>query len=423
MTRRRYKIKTFIKNTASLVGGTIVAQLLAIGFQLIIRRLYSPEDFGAFAVYASLIGILFIFANARYNETILLPKNDDDSKNLIGFSFLLSLLFSLFLFILLLFFKDKVSVFLNLKKNFENTLLLVPIGLFLFSNVDLFNSWLIRKKRFVLSGGAKVMRRGIDGPAQIFYGKSGVKFGLWFGDIIGQFVTLLYVSALSFKHDFSLKNISFKSMKNMAKRYSDFPKYSLFPTLLNSLSLAAPVLIINKFYSEEIVGFYDLTKMVLAIPLALVVKSLYNVILQSTSEKRIKKLSIKSDLWKVLISLSIASILLVLVIQIFSGFIFNLFGNSWTESISFAKILVFSFALKLLISPFSALFTSLERIKIGSMWQVGNFFILVIIYFVGGIEITKFLKIFVLLELVSYFVYGILILNITLKYERDIKNE
>ena len=78
---------TIIKNLSYLVTGTALAQVLIILFQLILRRIYTPADFGAFAVYMSIIGIIAVIASLRYEQTIILPADDNKAYNLLYLSF------------------------------------------------------------------------------------------------------------------------------------------------------------------------------------------------------------------------------------------------------------------------------------------------------------------------------------------------
>lgn len=387
---------------------------------MVLRRLYTPEQFGAYAVYTSLIAILFTLASGRYNRTIMLPKSDKDALYLISLSSLIVLVFSLLTFTVLLFYDNQIACLLNLSSSYRYTIWFVPVGLFLYSLFDIFNYWLLRKKAFNSSGSAKVIRRSSDGLTQTILGNANINLGLWFGEITGQFVNFIYVVIQSFRKGFTFRGIQYFGMIQMAKRYKDFPKYNLLPALLNSISLMAPVIIINKLFSQEITGYFDLTRLVLALPLALVVQSLYQVILQRSSEKRNERQSMKGELARSFYLLLIGTIVMIIVILLFANLIFGLFGEEWDKSSEFARILVFSFAIKLLISPYSALFTSLEKIKIGSIWQIGNFAIIVILFFLDGIPIEDFLHIFMWLEVVSYLIYGVLIWYILMKYERSL---
>ena len=95
--RNKLKNHPIIRNFVFLVSGTVIAQIILIGFQLVLRRLYSPEEFGAFAVYMSIVGILSTISSLRYDQTIILPKDDSDGFHLLALSvslaFVMSLLF------------------------------------------------------------------------------------------------------------------------------------------------------------------------------------------------------------------------------------------------------------------------------------------------------------------------------------------
>jgi O-antigen/teichoic acid export membrane protein len=56
---------SFARNVAVLVGGTAVGQAIVVLASPILTRLYTPEDFGVLAVYASLLGILSTVAALR----------------------------------------------------------------------------------------------------------------------------------------------------------------------------------------------------------------------------------------------------------------------------------------------------------------------------------------------------------------------
>lgn len=405
-----------------MVSGTVIAQLIAVGFQLIIRRMYSPEQFGAYAVYTGLISIFFIASSGRYNQTVVLPKKDSEAINLVALSSFFALILSVSLFLIVAFFRIDICFLLNIASEYTFALWFFPFGLLFYSLYDIFNFWLIRKKMFIASGTTKIIRRSSDGTMQSAFGLINLKFGLWYGDLVGQFVNFSTALVFSFRNGFSLGEVKISTMKSLARRYVEFPKYNLLPSLLNSISLMAPVLIINKYYSQEITGYYDLTRLVLAIPLTFIVHALYQGILQRVSEKKNNSQSIKKELVRSFYMLLGASVLMVIVISFFSEFIFGLFGDKWSTSAIYAKILIFSFAVKLLVSPYSALFTALEKIKVGSMWQFANFSIIILLVILRNLEIESFLRTFMYLEVISYAIYGVLIISVLNKYEKSLIN-
>ena len=49
---------SFIRNVSILVSGTIIAQVFAVLASPILSRLYSPEQFGEYAIFITIVGLL-----------------------------------------------------------------------------------------------------------------------------------------------------------------------------------------------------------------------------------------------------------------------------------------------------------------------------------------------------------------------------
>ena len=107
---KKFKIKLsgseFSRNVLILMTGTTVAQSIPILISPILTRLYSPEDFGLFALFLGIVSILGSIANGRYEIAIMLPKKDEDAINISVLSFLISFVFSIVLLLIVIFFSD-----------------------------------------------------------------------------------------------------------------------------------------------------------------------------------------------------------------------------------------------------------------------------------------------------------------------------
>ena len=99
----------FLKNSLILIGGTVLAQLIPLFLQLYLRRIYTPEDFGAFSIYFNLLSVFIIFCSLRYEAAVVLPKNDVESINVLSLSLLLTFSFGFFF----LFFLDELRKYNN----------------------------------------------------------------------------------------------------------------------------------------------------------------------------------------------------------------------------------------------------------------------------------------------------------------------
>ncbi len=278
----------FLRNTSTLVSGTVIAQLIPILIQPVLRRYYSTELFGTYAVYISLIGILYVITSLRYEQAVIIPKEDSESVKIVSLAQVLNLFISGLLAVVIFFFHKQLLSFLNIPEKHKIFLFLVPLGTFLFNLHQSINLWLIRKKAFLSVSKNKFARRGSEGFFQLAFRYLKLNLGLLFGDIIGHIINIIYGVRQVVKYGFSLKEIKFIELIPIAKKYADYPKYNTITTLLNALSALLPVIIINKFYGSENTAYFDLSRLLLLTPIGLLAGSLSNVMLQRISEKKHK---------------------------------------------------------------------------------------------------------------------------------------
>ena len=62
----------FLKNVATLISGATFVQIVAILIYFILSRIYTPEDFGVFGLYMSIVSITGIIATGKYEMAVLL---------------------------------------------------------------------------------------------------------------------------------------------------------------------------------------------------------------------------------------------------------------------------------------------------------------------------------------------------------------
>ena len=238
----------FSKNAFVLIAGTVAAQSIPILLQPILRRVYSPEDFGALAVYLTLFSIITIAFSLRYEAAIVLPKNNNVAANILSLTFIINIVFAVVLFVVLFLFKSTIVRLIGLPEKYSNYLFFLPVTCLAFSMYQSMNYWLIRKKAFKASANNKIVRRCTEGIVQTGTGFLKIPGGLFLGDLCGNIANTISGLWQIKKQGFSFKFISRKKISYVFKRYIDFPKFNLIPTLLSSAATVLPFLFINKFY-------------------------------------------------------------------------------------------------------------------------------------------------------------------------------
>jgi len=143
---QRLKPKSeFSRNVLTLMTGTTIAQAIPIAISPILTRIYSPEDFGVFALYMSIVGTFAAMATLRYDTAIMLPKKDKDAINIVLLSVMISFFISLIVLLIIFLFNQQITNLLE-TPDISNWLYVVPLTVLLTGLYQSFNFWNNRKK-------------------------------------------------------------------------------------------------------------------------------------------------------------------------------------------------------------------------------------------------------------------------------------
>jgi O-antigen/teichoic acid export membrane protein len=318
------------------------------------------------------------------------------------------------------FFKDILSSSLN-SPGLAGWLYFLPFTLLLVSIIKVCNAWLIRVKNFKATSINKVSQKLAEVSSQLLFGFFKAPNGLIFGDFAGKIFNTGFSIYQIVKSGFNKKFVSKQTIKNNLLIYLDFPKYGILPSMLNTLGGMLPVFIISRYYSVEISGSFNFSRIILSVPFALIASGVSQVLMQQVSEKRHKRESISSDLFQLTWKLCALSGFGTLIIFLAGPEIFEfIFGTKWKLSGEYTSILIFSYAISFVVSPFSVLLNVLGKIKWASFWQVFYFVFISILWFLSDFRINNFLLAIVIIDVIAYLIYGFLIYKSVRYYENNL---
>lgn len=408
-----------LRNSATLIVGTVLAQLIPILFQPLLRRMFSAEEFGTAALYITAVGMLVAIANLKYESAIVLPKEDQTAHELMSGGILISGLLSIVIWLLLFMNEGYIVKRFELDHDASWYLHLLPLSVFLVSSFQCFNYYLIRKKAFKDSAKNKVYRRTTEALTQTSSGYLKVGSGLLLGNLIGDFVNFIGGYLQAAKKGFSF-SFELKKILPTLKQYWQFPVYQALPSLLNTISLTLPVFIVNAAFGKAQTGQYDLSRLVLSLPMALISIALSQVYLQHQAEKIRNKQEIKPDFKKVSQSLLLLSLPFALVLFFLATPVFSfVFGAQWRLAGELTAVLIFGQTLKFIASPLSSTLVALQEVRYSAIWQTLYFVSMLWLYFNPGHSIQAFVLRYCLIDLVAYSLYFGLIYTRIQHYEKQ----
>jgi len=149
----------FSRNVLTLMTGTTIAQAIPIAISPILTRIYTPEDFGVFALYMSIASIVAVVATGRYELAIMLPKKDEDALNIIALSMIIAFFVSFITFLIVFLFNAQITSLLG-NPEISNWLYFIPITVLLTGIYQSFNYWSNRKKQYRRLATSRVIQSG-----------------------------------------------------------------------------------------------------------------------------------------------------------------------------------------------------------------------------------------------------------------------
>jgi O-antigen/teichoic acid export membrane protein len=406
MIQRLKPESEFSRNVLTLMTGTTIAQAIPIAISPILTRIYSPADFGLFALFIAIASIFGSIANGRYELAIMLPKKDEDAINIFALGFIITSIISISLLILVVIFND---FFTKLLKNEEISLWLyfVPLMVFFTGVWNILNYFNNRKKLYKDIANATIIKSIVLAIVQLSLGfiKQGV-FGLITGQIASQAFsnTKLFLNILRDK--VLVSKISKVKIIALAKRYKDFPKLSMWGIFANTLSTQSTNILISSLFSVVTLGFYSLVQRVLDVPSALIGGAIGQVFFQEATkekEKTGKAINSFDKTIKKLLIIGIPSfgVLFFVVEDLFA----IVFGEEWRIAGTYAKIVTPLFFIRFVVATVSNINNVFELQKLALLWQVTLLFLSIgSLYFSNlySLDFHSFLVLFTLVVSLHY---------------------
>jgi O-antigen/teichoic acid export membrane protein len=357
----------FTKSVNKLISGTLISQLILLFSTPVLTRLYSAEQFGNFALFISIIGVLSVSASLRYNRAIPLPKNDNNAKLILLLGFVIVFIYSTLLFLFLIFLELINLINIAIFGDYY-FIYLIPFSVFLIGVYDLKTYWAVRLEKFGSLATNKIFQTVVIFGFQIVLVSLGA-LALSLGHVLGLLFSVLFLGFVLYD---TFKRIKFSTNKTiaLAKRYKVFPKYSTWEALFNSFGNNAPVIFFSYFLGATVAGFYALTFKVLSMPINLIGAAIGQVYFAKAAKQYntvgVESLTLK--LFSMLCNLSFApAILLIYTAPLLFEFVF---GKDWRFAGIYAQIMVPWLVLIFISSPLSSIISVSEQQKKSVIFQI-----------------------------------------------------
>lgn len=379
---KKYLRSDFSKNVFRLMTGTTISQIIPFAVMPILSRLFTPEEFGLYAFYLSVVTLLVVFSTGRYELAIPLPQKETDAWQILVLSFSILSMFSLILLLLLLLFNAEILHLLN-RPAIGSWLLLLPLFVFMTGTYNILTMWTHRTKNFAVSANSKVHLSIWENLSSLILGfrKNGFNFGDFGQQITGIFapknivlslnnigfsgLLISRLFGLSFSNVYLFMNLNRKNsglqrktqrteIGRLAREYKSFPGINMLHAASDELKNSGLSFLILYFFLDRVLGIYNQTYRLLRAPLGIIGSAFGHVFFQEVAALSYSQKPITPLIQKTLKKLFLIALPLFAAIFIISPWFFTLFlGPKWSEVGVYAQYMTPWLFVNFIFSPVS----------------------------------------------------------------------
>ncbi len=356
----------FVRNIATLVSGTTLAQAVPILIAPILTRIYSTEDYALLAMYMSVSAIIAIVADFQYPNAVILAKEEGDAIQLLHLCLMLvggtTLVTLGFMWV-----GDEWLAGLLNYPEIADWLYLVPITVLLAGLIQIFTFWANRQAQYGRLSISGVIAAIITAVFSLGLGFGGFGVvGLIAGFLIGQLARALYLVFQAVRKESQiLQAPDFDVIRQQAKTYLKFPLFTLPAEFTNVLVNRLPVIMLSIFLTEKgPIGLFNMTMRILGLPSQLISSAVGAVFKQKAAQEYNNTgHSKRAFLFSFQLLMGI-SIIPFAVLFIFAPDLFAfVFGEEWRDSGLYAQCLTPMFFMRFVTSPLTYMFAIVSAQK------------------------------------------------------------
>jgi len=331
-----------------------MAQVLTVLAYPILMRLFTPDQFGLFALFGALNMTFVVVASGRYELAIVLAKTEQEAANLLALSLGIVVAVSAASGLAVWAFGDPL---LNLLGYQELNVLVWFLPLMILTNTaaQVLSVWATRQQAYKRLSLSTISRSVGVAAVQMVAGLAGLGVdGLVLGLIFGTVLSSIIVAWQLIRYDLpSLRLIiNWPAMKRLAKKHLDFPLYSMPQALLSSTTVTVPSILLTTLFNPYVAGLYWFTYRLFEMPITLLGDATRRVFYQRAAELYHKGEDLTDIFVRTTGGLTAMVALPVLVLIVAGPWLYAVaFGEAWREAGVFAQWIAVWWAMRFISLP------------------------------------------------------------------------
>jgi O-antigen/teichoic acid export membrane protein len=405
------------KDIFSLISFAGIGNIIPIISLPFLVKLYSAEQFGQVTLYTVFLIFFSNVLSLKYDQAILVSKNDDETISL----FISSLSLIIFNSILILGLVLLSSMFFSFK---VDNIFLIFIGVIFqsfVSTVFIFHNRNMNIKLMNLANALPLILYVLIALILPF-----VLPNMERPLVVIRFISL-FISAVvlifGVYSDFSNYSFCKEKLKQVLHDYVNYPKNILPSKLVNLISINSVDLFISIIFGNAILGIYSISRRVVSMPELVISRPLETYFRRKVfSNNIVSTKNLNTIFFKYLRNITILSLFvylgLIFIVPEILPYIFA--GREWEQIIPVITILSLGYTVSFVVVPFMSVFRILRVEKYEMIFQ-GFFFLAISLLFtcviVFDLKFDHFLELANLQRTIVFGFCMVLVLKLILKRE------
>lgn len=392
-------ILKLLQRAGWVTAGNVVGQGMVLVATIWLARMYSPAEFGLFALVLVISNISVALASLRFDIAIPASSREDS----LGLTVLavLAILASATLVTLGLWLADRMAVISM--PLIETGAPLIFLTILTSGAFQTLSARLVREERFKTVG----LLRGAQALTFVALASTPAIGLLWAHSLSLAWGLAVVPAAVA-----AARHLGPGKLTAILRRQWKLPLLSLPGAALDVIGYSMVVWVLIAAYGASEAGTYSQLQRLLGGPMMLISISLGQVLLRQTVDHAGDPQALRSLLNKVLLGLGGMLILMVLAVAIAGAPLLRIvLGDQWTIAPMMAVLITIAVGVRACVSPLSSALVTLRRFGVGLAWQATYFSSAVILFplMARRLDFQSFVAFYAVHELVLYTLYLALI--------------
>lgn len=322
------RFKGAIKEAATLLSGSVVAQAITLVAYFVLLHIYTPADYGLFTIFYSYIEVLIILSTCKYEMAVVAADTEKDAAAVSRFALKLNTIVSLVLLTVLL----ALNLMSWLPGKFERlgwlAMLIAPM-VFFCGNNRVYSSLYNRFHRYKAIATSEVVGAGSGATIKTVFGLLGIhSSGLPLGAVLGQ-------AAANVNYRLGMKGLGLpattaEERREAARRYRNYPRYVAPKEFISSLSSNLPFIWLALYFDNTYVGLLGIAVTFILQPCNLISGAFERVLYARTAESVRDRRSVAGGLLRFVLGIECVTIVVAVLLWFFAEPLFAFcFGGRW----------------------------------------------------------------------------------------------